>query len=600
MITTNAVTLDAYIRSLAACLALGDFKQFIGRQKLLRLFEFAVPDLIRINNHTFTKDATIERLTYLLNFEGLAAELDWRTKDRQLVELIVDDTHRQKLVAMTADYYAANQLPPLNSVTEVPAFFPAHRVTVLNTYLRSLAAGFALADNGQFIGRKKLIPLCSKFLPDHVTFEESGFSLLRDEMITQLTFLLGSGLAAELDWRTRDGKLEDLIKYPSHRQHLIAAQEAVTAGIPLKNSAIETYIKSLAAAFALGVNGQFIGRRQLVPLCDQFLFERVNLENGLYSYSKGEILSRLTTMLNDGGAGGLAANLDVRAKDGTLDDLIKYPSHRQRLEAAEKLATEEAIRRQTANEKSSVASERTPTPSVAPSNTTAPSPTPSEPAKSCTDSAIPFAIQHAILPTLQCFLEEACHAYLSKQHPQVLLAKGWRMPESAELHAYAQEIQPLLPAATGPRFKSLSIIRHTAVHRIPVSLTRLLELIDDAAYACGYLATSGAYSSVCGNLQQPVMTGKVLALKEEVLKWMEKRAQDRQKQEKTKQKITSLMVTKRNIEMEIARLTALMDDKRHIEMEIAGLEAQIANNGEEERKAIRNFKMDAERALLSE
>ncbi|KAI5790497.1 hypothetical protein FPQ18DRAFT_260677 [Pyronema domesticum] len=329
-------------------------------------------------------------------------------------------------------------------------------------------------------------------------------------------------------------------------------------------------------------------------------------------------------MLNCG-AGGLAADLDARAKDGRLDDLIKYPSHRQKLEVAKKLAVEEAIRRQTVDKNSSVASERTPTPSVALSNTTAssttpseptkegtptssvalsnttaPSPTPSEPNKSCLDTALPFDIQHAILPTLQCFLEEGCHAYLSKHHPQVLLAKGWSMPESAELNLYAQEIQPLLPAATGPRFKSLSVIRHTAVHRIPVSSTRLLELIDDAAHACGYLATSGAYSSVCGNPQQAVMAEKVLTLKEEVLKWMEKRAEDGQKQEKMKQKITSLMDTKRNIEMEIARLTALMEDKRYIEMEIAGLEAQIANNGEEERKAIRNFKVDVKRALLSE
>ncbi|KAI5782804.1 hypothetical protein FPQ18DRAFT_420972 [Pyronema domesticum] len=247
-----------------------------------------------------------------------------------------------------------------------------------------------------------------------------------------------------------------------------------------------------------------------------------------------------------------------------------------------------------------MASERTSTPSVALDNTTPRSPIPSEPTKSFIDSRLPFAIQHAILPTLQCFLEEACHAYLSKYHLQVLLAKGWNMPESAELNAYAQEIQPLLPAVTASRLKSLIIIRHTAVHRTPVSSTRLLELIDDAAYACGYLATSGAYSGICGSAQQPVVTGKVLALKEEVLKWLEKRVKDEQVQEKTKQQITSLMDKKRNLEMEIARLTALMDDKRHIEMEIAELEAQIANNGKEGQKAMRNFKMDAERVLLSE
>jgi hypothetical protein len=140
--------------------------------------------------------------------------------------------------------------------------------------------------------------------------------------------------------------------------------------------------------------------------------------------------------------------------------------------------------------------------------------------------------------------------------------------QSRQINTYAQEMQPLLPAVTAPRWKSLTFIRHTAVHRTPVSSTRLLELIDDAAYACGYLATSGAYSGICGSPLQPVVTGKVLALKEEVLKWMEKRAKDEEVQEKTKQQITSLMDTKRNIEMEIARLTALIDDKRHIEREL--------------------------------
>ncbi|KAI5817865.1 hypothetical protein BZA77DRAFT_308790 [Pyronema omphalodes] len=593
MNTTNAPALDVYIRSLAACLSPGDSKQFIGRQKLFQLFEFSVPNSIRTKKHTFPKNEILIRLEYLLNFEGLAAELDWRTKDKRLLELIVDETHRQKLFAASADYHATNQLPPLNPEVSCLHLGDA----AVNADIRSLAAGFALADNGQFIGRKKLIPLCSSSIPDYVTLG-SGFTLSRDELIAQLTSLLNVGLAGELDWRARDGKLEELIKWPSDRQNLISAQEMVTANLPLRKSAIETYIKSLAAAFALGDNGQFIGRRQLVPLCDKFLPEKINLENHLFS--KGEILSGLTTMLNSGGPNGLAANLDVRAKDGTLGDLIKYPSHRQLLESAKILATENAIRRKAATEKSSVTGERIPTPSETRSSTTAPSPTPSEPVKSSTDSTIPFAIQHAILPTLQSFLEEACYEYLSKEHPQVLLAKGWSMPESAELHTYAQEIQPLLPAATGTRFKSLSVIRHTAVHRIPVSFTRLFEMIEDAAYACGYLTTSGSYSSVCGNVKQPVMTMKVLALKDEVLKWMEKREQDAQNKEKAKQKIAGLMVTKSNIEMEIARLNALMNDKLSIEMEIAELEAQIINSGEEERKAIRNFKMDAERVLLSE
>jgi hypothetical protein len=70
------------------------------------------PDSIRPNTHAFTKDEIIARLIHLLDFEGLAAALDRPTKDGQLEELIVDDTHSQNLAGMTAYYDAANQFQP--------------------------------------------------------------------------------------------------------------------------------------------------------------------------------------------------------------------------------------------------------------------------------------------------------------------------------------------------------------------------------------------------------------------------------------------------------------------------------------------------------
>ncbi|KAI5782803.1 hypothetical protein FPQ18DRAFT_396871 [Pyronema domesticum] len=207
MSTTNAISVDTYIRSFAACLAADEFKQFIGRQKLLQLFVLDAPDSIRLNTHTFTKDEIIARLMYLLDFEGLAAELDRRTKDGQLEELIVGDTHRQKLAGMTAYYNVANKSQPLVQpiIAEIPAVCPSKRDTAITFYIRSLVAGFARTYHGQFIGRKKLIPLCSKFIHDGVTFEKYGL-VSRDEIVTRLKLLLNRGLAAELDWRVKDWK----------------------------------------------------------------------------------------------------------------------------------------------------------------------------------------------------------------------------------------------------------------------------------------------------------------------------------------------------------------------------------------------------------
>jgi hypothetical protein len=101
---------------------------------------------------------------------------------------------------------------------------------------------------------------------------------------------------------------------------------------------------------------------------------------------------------------------------------------------------------------------------------------------------IPYEIQHPVVQTLQTLLEEICHHYLKKNHPQLLIQKGWILPACAELNVYIHEIVAIgdFEAPLIPDWGTLIRIRHIAVHREPISEERLMELFDiayDGAFA---------------------------------------------------------------------------------------------------------------------
>ncbi|KAF8246568.1 hypothetical protein K440DRAFT_631097, partial [Wilcoxina mikolae CBS 423.85] len=66
-----------------------------------------------------------------------------------------------------------------------------------DTYVRSLAASFALSTNGQFIGRKQLPGLCESAIPDILLRDAGRFS--KQQVLGRLGELLKAGLACELD-----------------------------------------------------------------------------------------------------------------------------------------------------------------------------------------------------------------------------------------------------------------------------------------------------------------------------------------------------------------------------------------------------------------
>jgi len=323
------------------------------------------------------------------------------------------------------------------------------------------------------------------------------------------------------------------------------------------NSLFESYIRSVAASHALGTSGQFVGRKQLHNLCSTSLPDQIQL--GGSEYSKTQFLQRLSELLQSG----LAAELHRRTTAGDLLPLILWTSHREAFSAAQIAANNNQWNRknigastrpaawafaQTAATEESVVS--------LPSTTPAPAVT------------TPHALQHVILPPLQCLLEEACFNYIARKLPHILQRKSWALPHDAELNAYTREIlvTQSAPFPDPTPIRNLNDIRHVAVHRIPISEEKLFELMEVGLRGTSLLG------------EWPTLV-KIQTLKTRVEKWNEE-------------------MNCAEIEHEKAwrRLEHLRKMKREIEEEMSQLEIQVDKNGikEAKRKIILRVKAEVE------
>ncbi|KAF8541701.1 hypothetical protein BDD12DRAFT_908434 [Trichophaea hybrida] len=364
------------------------------------------------------------------------------------------------------------------------------------------------------------------------------------------------------------------------------------------NITFDNYVRSLAASFALAINGQFVGRKQLPKV----------VEGGdTGTFSKQQTLERLGVLLK----AGLACELNERVKLGTLQDVTIYPGHKERLREMEKRVKEEKLKNAPKEDKvvtimgnifattAAVAVAATPTTtgvstaaacvaacvaatrtttttaptttadaSSPPSAPTAPtsSPTPSSTPPPPSAPLLPYTLQHNILPPLQSFLELSCYNYLSKHNPHLLLSKSWAIPQSAELHTYTREIPAF---RNNPSLlKSITEIRHVAVHRIPVTEAKIYELLDAAEVGAGVLGDTAAAL-------------KMKELRGVVETWFDKRKGGEEEEVRDRE-----------------RLEFLEKRKRELEEEMGRLKKKLERRGKEVRKVVRGLKIDVE-GLLS-
>lgn len=128
------------------------------------------------------------------------------------------------------------------------------------------------------------------------------------------------------------------------------------------------------------------------------------------------------------------------------------------------------------------------------------------------------------------------------------IASKWPTPESAELDTYARNIINTYPGTPSDRLaiENLNEIRNTAVHRIPVSEARLLELLEFGEKGAAVLGDNDTVKIV-------------RRLRETVTRRLKGRSEAETLQERLREKLERLEIQRRSLESEIRYVGSSID-----------------------------------------
>ncbi|GAB7349903.1 hypothetical protein MBLNU459_g0593t1 [Dothideomycetes sp. NU459] len=104
---------------------------------------------------------------------------------------------------------------------------------------------------------------------------------------------------------------------------------------------------------------------------------------------------------------------------------------------------------------------------------------------------LPYSSQHQVLLRLQTILENACYSFGKQRLPDILMSSGWDCPGSVELNLFAKVLLANTDLFDGKQIKasgrslagllnSIINLRHTAVHRLRVTINTVETFLDDA------------------------------------------------------------------------------------------------------------------------
>lgn len=104
---------------------------------------------------------------------------------------------------------------------------------------------------------------------------------------------------------------------------------------------------------------------------------------------------------------------------------------------------------------------------------------------------LPFPSQHKLLVKVQTLLEAACYRFASIRLRNLLEAERWGCAESIELNIWSKSFRSTRDEFTADKLKeigkplpdlldAIAHLRHTAVHRIPISANRVIQFMVDA------------------------------------------------------------------------------------------------------------------------
>lgn len=166
--------------------------------------------------------------------------------------------------------------------------------------------------------------------------------------------------------------------------------------------------------------------------------------------------------------------------------------------------------------------------------------------------SLPFKLQHRILITLQSILENACYDFARKYYPTFLIRKGWDCPEAGELTHWTRGLSgefrenPTRVVRESEHFplalKGIDEIRHSAVHRVPVSGRDIQRLIEKARVFLHMLDASKRMRDHVDEIHEIIERNILIVL--------DKR---RKKEEKLRQELEKLEEWKRILELREVR-----------------------------------------------
>ena len=111
---------------------------------------------------------------------------------------------------------------------------------------------------------------------------------------------------------------------------------------------------------------------------------------------------------------------------------------------------------------------------------------------------LPYNIQHQLLVKVQTLLERACYSFAERTLRDILAKEEWDCPESVELNRwprvflsnqdkFSPDAMDELGKPLEQLLNSIVQLRHTAVHRVRVSVKRIEQFMVDAESLVGLL-----------------------------------------------------------------------------------------------------------------
>jgi hypothetical protein len=570
-------TKDTFIKSLCASFCLDNSGNFVGRRKLLLLYSYVLPPMLYQRQAVgyglaYPKPVIMRRMDNMLRSEGLENELKWHIKNGRLAELTPFLSHKERLkrtmeriyqlrlgegaqvpeIKVTApEVVEEKELVPLSESTdeddkdETDSYFDADsEFDVASTaytddsdpsdcesdvneessdLYESNPGSVANSEDGESeYGESEEEESKEEESEDNESnhgieftndWESSDSESIPDAESPD-TSSSSSGLPAPSQPFLNFIQISLLHQLAPHFQSSLTPLHAAPAPSD-RLPVLDSHLRSLAAAICLGPSGNYVGRNELLRLASKFSPDTSKVEE--FTYSLAEVSARLISLLDDKKLG---EALEWLVEQHRLEYFVSYEQHRDMLrdlksrvvkdgkKSEDLISAPVQVQTNQVTENKPVSEEK-----VVP---------PPESDYTLDESYIPYDVQYQFILHLQSALELACFTWLRSNHPEFLEGNNWEVPEAANLEQYINIIHgPFLVAVPTSIKDSMLHIHKLAIHREPLNVKQIFQIIDSGASSCSFLANCGKFKGTVAPVdEKKVLPKKIIKLKEKLTTFM--------------------------------------------------------------------------------